>query len=79
MGERLQVWLASRETPEANKQAMVDFCLLRRDFAQLLGRLPTCLLRLLSHTKNDITSENNPQFVIWCACLQNTSYAWASF
>lgn len=33
----LQVWLASRQTPERNKQAVVDFCFLRRDFAQLLG------------------------------------------
>ena len=34
----LQVWLASRQTPAENKQAIVDFCILRRDFAQLLGR-----------------------------------------
>ncbi|DBA74265.1 hypothetical protein WJX77_002438 [Trebouxia sp. C0004] len=36
-GVRQQVWLASRQTPAENKQAIVDFCILRRDFAQLLG------------------------------------------
>ncbi|KAL3133543.1 hypothetical protein ABBQ38_007394 [Trebouxia sp. C0009 RCD-2024] len=34
---RRQVWFASRESPEKNKQGVVGFCLLRRDFAQLLG------------------------------------------
>lgn len=34
---REQVWRAARQTPQQNKQAVVDFCLLRRDFAQLLG------------------------------------------
>ena len=33
----MQVWQASRHTPEQNKQAIVDFCWLRKDFAQLLG------------------------------------------
>lgn len=34
---RRQVWLASRQTPTRNKQAIVDFCILRRELAQLLG------------------------------------------